>query len=92
MIPIARCTCWTCATRWSSGPATGRAAATRPAANWCKATDTWVGVRNARIVLIDDTGVRARMAAAWLRQMGHRDVFVVEGGLEAVKATGTPLP
>jgi len=56
-------------------------------------TDTWVGVRNARIVLIDDTGVRARMAGAWLRQMGHRDVFVVEGGLEAVRATGTaPTP
>jgi rhodanese-related sulfurtransferase len=44
-------------------------------------------------VLIDDTGVRARMSAAWLRQMGHRDVFVVEGGLDAVKATGTaPVP
>jgi 3-mercaptopyruvate sulfurtransferase SseA len=33
------------------------------------------------------------MAAAWLRQMGHRDVFVVEGGLEAIKATGSaPVP
>ena len=35
------------------------------------------------------------MSAAWLRQMGHRDVFVVEGGLEAVRTTGTaavPVP
>jgi rhodanese-related sulfurtransferase len=64
-----------------------------PGGQLVQATDTWIGVRNARIVLIDDTGVRARMSAAWLRQMGHRDVFVVEGGLDAVKATGTaPVP
>jgi len=59
-----------------------------PGGQLVQATDTWIGVRNARIVLVDDTGVRARMAAAWLRQMGHRDVFVVEGGLEAPLATG----
>jgi len=64
-----------------------------PGGQLVQATDTWIGVRNARIVLVDDTGVRARMAAAWLRQMGHRDVFVVEGGLEAIKATGSaPVP
>ena len=51
-----------------------------PGGQLVQATDQWVGVRNARIVLVDDTGVRARMAGAWLRQMGHRDVFVVEGG------------
>jgi rhodanese-related sulfurtransferase len=66
-----------------------------PGGQLVQATDTWIGVKNARIVLVDDTGVRARMAAAWLRQMGHRDVFVVEGGLEAIKATGSaavPVP
>jgi rhodanese-related sulfurtransferase len=64
-----------------------------PGGQLVQATDNWVGVRNARIVLIDDTGVRARMAAAWLRLMGHRDVFVVEGGLEAVRAAGSaPVP
>ena len=51
-----------------------------PGGQLVQATDKWIGVRNARIVLVDDTGVRARMAGAWLRQMGHRDVFVVEGG------------
>ena len=51
-----------------------------PGGQLVQATDNWIGVRNARIVLVDDTGVRARMAGAWLRQMGHRDVFVVEGG------------
>jgi len=55
-----------------------------------QATDTWIGVRNARIVLVCDTGVRARMSASWLRQMGHHDVFVVDGGLAAIAASGTP--
>jgi rhodanese-related sulfurtransferase len=64
-----------------------------PGGQLVQATDTWIGVRNARVVLVDDTGVRARMAAGWLRQMGHRDVFVVEGGLDAIKATGgAPVP
>jgi rhodanese-related sulfurtransferase len=64
-----------------------------PGGQLVQATDTWIGVRNARIVLVDDTGVRARMSAAWLRQMGHRDVFVVEGGLEQIRTTGSePLP
>jgi rhodanese-related sulfurtransferase len=62
-----------------------------PGGQLVQATDQWVGVRNARIVLLDDTGVRARMAAGWLRQMGHRDVFVVEGGLEEVRDSGTAL-
>ena len=64
-----------------------------PGGQLVQATDTWIGVRNARIVLVDDSGVRARMSASWLRQMGHRDVFVVEGGLEAIRATGAaPVP
>ncbi len=62
-----------------------------PGGQLVQATDNWVGVRNARIVLVDDTGVRARMSAAWLRQMGHRDVFVVEGALEAAASSGRVL-
>ena len=57
-----------------------------------QATDRWIGVRGARIVLLDDTGVRARMAAAWLRLMGHRDVCVVAGGLDAVRDGGSAAP
>jgi len=60
-----------------------------PGGQLVQATDTYVGVRGARTVLIDDTGVRARMSAAWLRLMGHEDVFVVDGGLAAVQSTGT---
>ncbi len=62
-----------------------------PGGQLVQAMDQWIGVRNARIVLLDDTGVRARMAGGWLRQMGHRDVFVVEGGLEEVRDSGTSL-
>lgn len=52
-----------------------------PGGQLVQATDQWIGVRNARIALLDDDGVRARMTGAWLRQMGHRDVFVVEDAL-----------
>jgi rhodanese-related sulfurtransferase len=63
-----------------------------PGGQLVQATDRWIGVRGARIVLLDDTGARARMSAAWLRLMGHRDVFVVAGGLSAVRAGGRPTP
>ena len=63
-----------------------------PGGQLIQATDAWIGVRNARIALIDDDGVRARMAAAWLRQMGHRDVFVVEGGLDDLADPGPARP
>lgn len=63
-----------------------------PGGQLVQATDTWIGVRNARIVLVDDTGTRARMSAAWLRQMGHRDVFVLAGGLAALGTGGQPVP
>jgi rhodanese-related sulfurtransferase len=63
-----------------------------PGGQLVQATDGWIGVRNARIALVDDDGVRARMAAAWLRQMGHRNVFVVEGGLQdATEPGGAPV-
>jgi len=63
-----------------------------PGGQLVQATDRWIGVRGARIVLLDDTGARALMSAAWLRLMGHNDVFVVAGGLDAVRAAGQPTP
>jgi rhodanese-related sulfurtransferase len=51
-----------------------------PGGQLVQGTDTWVAVRGARIVLVDDTGVRARMAGGWLRQMGGWEVFVTELG------------
>ena len=64
-----------------------------PGGQLVQATDRWIGVCRARIALIDDDGVRARMTGAWLRQMGHRDVFVVEDGLAGARSTGdAPVP
>ena len=63
-----------------------------PGGQLVQATDTWVGVRGARIALIDDDGMRARMAGAWLRQMGFSDVFVVEGGLNAAAVPRRAAP
>ena len=41
-----------------------------------QSTDQWVGVRNARIVLADDTGLRAAIAAYWLARLGY-EIFVL---------------
>lgn len=73
---------------YRAGHRTGSLSA--PGGQLVQATDTWVGVRGARVVVIDDTGVRARMSAAWLRQMGHQDVFVADNALG--QDTGSSLP
>ncbi len=70
-------------TEFAAGARPGSRSA--PGGQLVQATDEWIAVRNARIALLDDDGVRARMTASWLRQMGHRDVFAVEGGLEEVR-------
>jgi rhodanese-related sulfurtransferase len=51
-----------------------------PGGQLVQATDEYVGVRNARIVLVDPERVRAVMTASWLQQMGWDDVFVLEPG------------
>ncbi|MGZ8264653.1 MAG: rhodanese-like domain-containing protein [Burkholderiales bacterium] len=53
-----------------------------PGGQLVQATDQWVGVRNARIVLVDSEGVRAPVVASWLKQLGC-DVYVLEGGTNA---------
>jgi len=50
-----------------------------PGGQLVQATDAYVGTRNARLVLCDSDGVRARMTASWLVQMGLREVHVLEG-------------
>ncbi len=49
-----------------------------PGGQLVQATDQWVAVRNARIVLSDDTGLRAATTALWLRGMGH-EVAILDG-------------
>lgn len=48
-----------------------------------QATDEYIVVHNARVVLFDDTLVRAIMTASWLQQMGWRDVYVLKDGIQA---------
>ena len=52
-----------------------------PGGQLVQATDEYVAVRNARIVLVDDNEIRATMTASWLIQMGWKDVFVLSGGI-----------
>jgi rhodanese-related sulfurtransferase len=47
-----------------------------PAGQLVQATDQWVGVRRARLALIDDGGLRAALAAFWLRQLGYEPYVV----------------
>jgi len=42
-----------------------------PCVQIVQATDRWVGVQRARLVLADDTGLRASLAAYWLRHLGY---------------------
>ena len=56
------------------------AARSAPGGQLVQAFDAYVGTRGARIVLCDDTGVRARVAASWLVQMGWQEVFVLDNG------------
>jgi rhodanese-related sulfurtransferase len=62
-----------------------------PGGQLVQATDQWVGVRGARLVLLDDEGVRAPVTAAWLRQLGH-EACVIDGGVGAAAKLQWPLP
>ncbi|WP_270937641.1 rhodanese-like domain-containing protein [Falsiroseomonas oryzae] len=61
-----------------------------PGGQLVQATDAWVAVRHARLVLVDDTGTRANMTAGWLRQLGGWEVFVLDGGLDGRLETALP--
>lgn len=58
-----------------------------PGGQLIQATDQYIGVRHARLVLFDADGVRAAIVASWLRLMGH-DAYVLRDGL----ASGASLP
>jgi rhodanese-related sulfurtransferase len=61
-----------------------------PGGQLIQATDQWIGVRNARIVLIDGgENVRAPMVASWLRQLGC-DACVLEGGVRSGLKSAPP--
>ncbi|MDV7210575.1 rhodanese-like domain-containing protein, partial [Azotobacter beijerinckii] len=49
-----------------------------PGGQLVQETDHFASVRGARLVLVDDDGVRANMSASWLAQMGW-EVHVLDG-------------
>src|SRR5690606_17931679 len=56
-----------------------------PAGQLFREPDRYAATRNARIVWIDDKGVRSRMTGAWLRQLGWPDVFLLDNALKGQK-------
>ena len=59
-----------------------------PGGQAVQATDEYVAVRAASIVLVCDGLARSVMTASWLRRMGLPDVAVLAGGLPAWTADG----
>lgn len=66
-----------------------------PGGQLLQTTDQHVGVRGARVLLLDDDGIRAAVVAAWLRRLGH-EAATVRGGIGASlrirPAATAPLP
>lgn len=62
-----------------------------PGGQLLQATDLQIGVRHARVLVLDDDGVRAPVVALWLRRLGL-DAALVEGGIASGLRVATPLP
>lgn len=66
-----------------------------PGGQLIQSTDLFVGVRQARLVLVDADGVRAPIVASWLKQLGH-DAYVLAQGISSGLAlrpfTAAPAP
>jgi len=63
-------------------------AAWAPGGQAVQATDEYIAVRAARVVLTCDGSGRSVMTAAWLKRMGLPGVSVLAGGLPAWQAAG----
>jgi rhodanese-related sulfurtransferase len=57
-----------------------RGARSAPGGQLVQETDSHIATWGARVVLVDDNGVRATMTASWLKQMGWPDVAVLAAG------------
>ena len=53
--------------------------------------DDFVPMRNGRIVFVSNQSARAVMAAYWYRQMGFKNISVLQEGLEAWRASARPV-
>ncbi|MGZ5906437.1 MAG: rhodanese-like domain-containing protein [Reyranella sp.] len=64
-----------------------------PGGQLVQETDAHIATWNARVVLVDDNGVRATMTASWLRQMGFNDVAVLaDDGSDGDWTSGPHVP
>lgn len=63
-----------------------------PGGQLVQETDDFAPVLGARVVLVDDDGVRATMTASWLEQMGGREVAVLENALASGELEQGPEP
>jgi rhodanese-related sulfurtransferase len=61
-----------------------------PGGQLIQATDHWVAVKGARLLLADAEMVRAPVVAGWLRQLGH-EAYVLDGGIAAARALARPV-
>jgi rhodanese-related sulfurtransferase len=61
-----------------------------PGGQLVQSTDQWVGVRGARIVLVDGEGVRAPVIGMWLAQLGHEVHVLAEGTRARLDWRGSP--
>jgi rhodanese-related sulfurtransferase len=57
-----------------------RGARSAPGGQLVQETDYHIATWGARVVLVDDNGIRATMTASWLKQMGWADVAVLVAG------------
>jgi rhodanese-related sulfurtransferase len=57
-----------------------RGARSAPGGQLVQETDSHIATWGARVVLVDDNGVRATMTASWLKQMGWLDIAVLAAG------------
>src|SRR5579862_256934 len=57
-----------------------RGARSAPGGQLVQETDAHIATWGARVVLVDDNGVRATMTASWLKQMGWSEIAVLAAG------------
>jgi len=70
-----------------------RGARSAPGGQLVQETDSHMATWGARVVLVDDNGVRATMTASWLKQMGWPDIAVLTAGpADGDWETGPHLP
>ncbi|NIM29530.1 MAG: thiosulfate sulfurtransferase [Gammaproteobacteria bacterium] len=63
-----------------------------PGGQLVQETDHFIATLRSRVVLVDDTGVRATMTASWLNQMGWPEVAVLDNALQGVELERGPEP